>query len=161
VLLCIGIAGASFVRGRARVPVRTGSAADADVTVEWPAIPRGSGGARPRRERVLVPLLAGAAAALMLAPWAGVLIAAVVVAVQWRPRLRAAVALAPAGLLGLVTVYIVYGEHHFRFPAVFEWPTLFPLGRPLAWLAVIFLGVDVFIERSRSSPRPGAEPPGP
>ena len=26
--------------------------------------------------------------------------------------------------------YIVYLQHHFRFPPVFEWPTLFPLARP-------------------------------
>ena len=47
----------------------------------------------------------------------------------------------------LVTAYILYLQHHFRFPPVFEWPTLFPLARPLAWLAVVFLGVDVVLER--------------
>jgi hypothetical protein len=48
---------------------------------------------------------------------------------------------------------------------VFEWPTLFPLARPLAWLAVVFLGVDVVLEhvwgpirRSRSRGEPPIEP---
>jgi hypothetical protein len=36
---------------------------------------------------------------------------------------------------------------------VFEWPTLFPLGRPLGWLAVVFLAVDVVVERVRGRAR--------
>jgi hypothetical protein len=47
---------------------------------------------------------------------------------------------------------MVYLQHHFAFPPVFEWPTLFPFGRPLAWLAVVFLGVDVLVERVRTPP---------
>jgi hypothetical protein len=46
----------------------------------------------------------------------------------------------------LVTAYVLYLQRHFRFPPVFEWPTLFPLARPLGWLAVVFLGVDVVLE---------------
>jgi hypothetical protein len=37
---------------------------------------------------------------------------------------------------------------------VFEWPTLFPYARPLAWLAVMLLGADVLVERVRTRPDP-------
>ena len=56
--------------------------------------------------------------------------------------------LGPPVLVVLVTVYVVYLQHHLHFPQAFEWPTLFPLGRPLAWLAVVLLGVDASAERS-------------
>jgi len=49
-----------------------------------------------------------------------------------------------------VMVYVVYLQHHFRFPPVFEWPTLFPFGRPLGWLAVVLLALDVLVERAGS-----------
>jgi hypothetical protein len=100
----------------------------------------------------VLPVLAGLAASLIVAPWVGAIVVVVVVLIQWRPPLRAFLALAPAVLLALVMVYIVYLQHRFRFPAVFEWPTLFPLGRPLGWLAVVFLGVDVLVERVRAPP---------
>jgi hypothetical protein len=103
-----------------------------------------------------VPVLAGLVAALVVAPWVGALVAAVLVAMQWRPRARVVLVLGPAVLLTLVTAYMVYLQHHFRFPPLFEWPTLFPLARPLGWLAVVFLAADVLAERVRgSTSRPG------
>ncbi len=98
-----------------------------------------------------MPACAGLAAALIVAPWVGALVAILLLAVQRQPRLRAVLVLGPAVLLALVTVYVVYLQHHLRFPPVFEWPTLFPLGRPLAWLAVVLLGVDALVERVRMS----------
>jgi hypothetical protein len=77
--------------------------------------------------------------------------------VQWRPSLRAIVVLTPAALMAVVMVYVVYLQRHFRFPPVFEWPTLFPLGRPLGWLAVVLLAIDVLVERvGAPPPRVGA-----
>jgi hypothetical protein len=105
-----------------------------------------------RRSRIVVPILAGLVASLVVAPWAGALAALAVVLIQWRPSLRLLVAVIPAALLAAVAFYMVYLQHHFLFPPVFEWPTLFPLGRPLAWLAVVFLGVDVLVERVRTPP---------
>ena len=153
-LLCIAIAGWALVRKRGRTSDAAPRRADTDVTIEWPSRPRweepersGTGG--PKADRVVLPVLLGLAAALVVAPWVGVLMLVVVALIQWRPQLRALVAVAPAVLLALVMVYIVYSERHFRFPPVFEWPTLFPLGRPLGWLAVVFLAVDVVVERVR------------
>jgi hypothetical protein len=160
-LLCIGIVAYAMVRRRRR-PVPAPPALDAEVGIEWPARPRGTPRDRSTRERVILPVLAGIAASLIVAPWVGVLVVIAVVMMQWRPRLRALVAVAPAVLFALATVYVLYLQHHFRFPAVFEWPTLFPLGRPLGWLAVIFLAVDVVVERVQSPPpAPVPEPEAP
>jgi hypothetical protein len=148
-VLCIALIGWSVLRRR-RTAGSTG-ASDADVRIEWPAQPRGTGPVT-RRSRVLVPILAGLVATLVVAPWAGALAAVAVVLVQWRPPARVFLAVTPAALLAMVMVYMVSLQHHFRFPAVFEWPTLFPLGRPLGWLAVVLLGVDVLVERVQTPP---------
>jgi len=119
------------------------------VRLEWHGAPRRSLGTRPS-DRVVLPLLAGLAATLVVAPWAGAVAVAVVVLLQWRPSLRAFIAVVPAALIAIVMVYVVYLQHHFRFPPVFEWPTLFPFGRPLGWLAVVLLALDVLVERAGS-----------
>ncbi len=157
-LLCLAIVGWAMLRNRSPV-VTTDVPSDAQVRVDWPVPPRDETPRRPstRRQRIAVPVLAGLVAALIVAPWVGALVLILLVAMQWRPRLRAVLVLGPAVLLALVTVYVVYLQHHFRFPPVFEWPTLFPLGRPLGWLAVVFLGADVVVERVRAAP-PSAEP---
>jgi hypothetical protein len=41
--------------------------------------------------------------------------------------------------------------HHFRFPPLFEWPTL-SYARPLGWLAVVLLAADVVAERFAAPP---------
>jgi hypothetical protein len=154
-LLCLALIAWSLVRGRARVRDLRSSPSDSDVRLEWPSRARGTL-ALTRRSRVVVPILAGLVASLVVAPWAGALAALAVVLIQWRPSLRVIVAVTPAALLAAVAFYMVYLQHTFRFPAVFEWPTLFPLGRPLGWLAVVFLGVDVLVERVRTSPEGAA-----
>jgi hypothetical protein len=148
------IIGWGLVRRRAR-RVATSDPADATVWLEWPVAAPPQVSPMPdrkhrRRDQVTVPLLAGLVAALIVAPWVGVLVAALLVGMQWRPRLRAVLVLGPAVCMALVLAYVVYLQHHFRFPPLFEWPTLFPLGRPLGWLAVVFLGADVFAERVRT-----------
>ena len=160
-LLCLAIVGWSLIRRRTRAAGALPSPTDAEASIEWPSRPRGVMGDRSTRDRlgadrVVLPVLAGLAASLVVAPWVGVLVVVVVAVIQWRPPLRAFLALAPAVLLALVMAYIVYLQHRFRFPAVFEWPTLFPLGRPLGWLAVVLLAVDVLVERVRAPP---ARPP--
>jgi hypothetical protein len=150
-LACLALIGWSMLRRRTLAGVSTGAPTDVDVHVEWPAGPRISGVIRSR-DRVVLPILVGLAAALVVAPWAGAVAAAAVVLMQWRPPLRVFVALAPATLITFVTVYVVYLQHHFRFPPVFEWPTLFPLARPLGWLAVVLLAVDVVVERAQGPP---------
>ena len=150
---CLAIAGWTLVRRRAVAPAEVpDDMRDARVRVTWP-LParRGAVGAGARvrvgRDRIAVPLLAGLVVALIVAPWAGALVLVLAAAIQWRPQLRVLVTLAPAVLLTLVLAYVVYVQHHFQFPPVFEWPTLFPLARPLGWLAVVLLALDVVVER--------------
>jgi len=163
-LLCIGIISWALLRRRARAAVVAPDAADARVWIEWPVPARrpltGLRDRHRRRDQIVVPLLAGLVAALIVAPWVGALVLVLLVAMQWRPRLRGVLVLGPPVFLALVTAYVVYLQHHFRFPPLFEWPTLFPLARPLGWLAVVFLAADVLVERVRG-PVPGAPGPGP
>ena len=151
--------GWALVRRRSRGDRDAASRSDADVArrvagaAAWHAAPRPArAGARSGRGAGRSPV---SSRALIVAPWVGrARRASLLVAMQWRPRLRAVLVLGPAVLLALVTAYVVYLQHHFRFPPVFEWPTLFPLGRPLGWLAVVFLGVDVVVERVRGPRAP-------
>jgi hypothetical protein len=129
----------------------TPRAGDADVDLAWSAgeaSPRGEGG--PPRVRGLGPLLTGVLGALVVAPWVGVLVAAVTFAVIARPRLRPWVMLAPAALLAVCALYIVVEQHRYGYPSVFEWPTVFPHARTLAWLAVVLLAADAVVEVLRS-----------
>jgi hypothetical protein len=76
--------------------------------------------------------------------------------VRW-PRARTLLLL-PALLLFLSGAYIVTQQFRYRFPSVFEWPTLFPHARTPAWIAVMLLLGDAVVEalylrsRARSSP---------
>jgi hypothetical protein len=147
-LMCIVIACVGFVRARRRTNADAIDPDDARVRLEWPVPPRDPSGPRRRgRVRVAVPLLAGAVAGLVLAPWAGALTALLLLGMQWRPRLRVVLVLGPALLLTLAGAYLMYLQRHFQFPPLFEWPTLFPYARPLGWLAVVFLAADVVAER--------------
>ncbi len=165
-LMCLVVAIWAAVRARRRrAVVALPAASDRDVRIEWPGSPRiapaAPGASRWFARRIALPVLGGLAAALIVGPGVGIVVAAAIAMVQWQPRLRAVVALAPAVLLVLVTVYVVYLEHHFAFPAVFEWPQQFPHARILAWLAVVLLAADVVTERSTepAAPEPGETPP--
>jgi arabinofuranan 3-O-arabinosyltransferase len=157
VLVCIAIACAGFVRARRRGRGDRTDPRDAEATLEWPVPARGAVAPPRGRARVLVPLLAGLVAALVIAPWAGLLVALLLLGMQWRPRLRVVLVLGPSLLLALAAAYIVYLQRHFRFPSLFEWPTLFPYARPLAWLAVVFLAADV-VQETYGGGAAGGEP---
>jgi hypothetical protein len=158
VLACIAIACVGFVRARRRAATDETDPRDAQTGLEWPLPPRATNGPRGR-VRVVVPLLAGLVAALIFAPWAGLLVALLLLGMQRRPRLRVVFVLGPSLLLALAAAYIFYLQRHFQFPALFEWPTLFPYARPLGWLAVVFLAADVVQEAYGGADRdvqPGA-----
>ncbi len=178
VLLCLGIIAFTWIRRRGVVATaRTPWPGDADVDLAWSGLgatahplghPPGHtigqragppGAPADTRTRWLAPLVTGLLAALVVAPWVGVLIAAVVFVIVTRPQLRDPVLAVPAVLLALCAVYIVVEQYRYRYPPVFEWPTVFPHARTLAWVAVMLLTADAFVEirRGRRSPPP---PPG-
>ncbi|MDP9333126.1 MAG: alpha-(1-_3)-arabinofuranosyltransferase [Actinomycetota bacterium] len=157
VSLCLAIIGFTWTRRRSVVTTAmTPLPGDADVDLAWsarvPVAPPGT------RIRWLAPLVSGLLGALVVTPWVGALAAAVTFVVLARPRLRPLTMLAPAALLGLCGLYIAVQQYRYRYPAVFEWPTVFPRARTLAWIAVILLTADGIVEILRS--RPGREPDG-
>jgi arabinofuranan 3-O-arabinosyltransferase len=159
VILCLGIIGFTWVRRRSVMTTATTALpADNEIDLAWSV---GAPGV-PTRVRWLAPLLVGLLSALVVAPWVGVLTAIVAFVVIARPRLRPIVMLAPAALLGMCGVYIVIQQYRYRYPPVFEWPTVFPHARTLAWIAVVLLMADAVVEilRGRSNPKtgPGPEP---
>jgi len=147
-LLCLGIIVVTWVRRRSVIATSaTARAGDADAELSWSpveAIRRGS------RVRWIAPLVCGLLAALVVAPWVGVLVAAVIAVVVVWPRLRAVVMVAPAALLALCAFYIVVEQYRYRYPSVFEWPTVFPHARTLAWIAVVLLAADAVTEILRA-----------
>jgi hypothetical protein len=147
-LLCLGIIAVTWVRRRSVVATAaTALPGDADADLAWSpvdAIRHGS------RVRWIAPVVCGLLAALVVAPWVGLVVAAVVALVVAQPRLRAVVMLAPAALLALCGLYIVVEQYRYRYPSVFEWPTVFPHARTLAWIAVVLLAADAVTEILRA-----------
>jgi hypothetical protein len=122
--------------------------ADVDLTLTAPEQTVPPGGTR-----WIAPVLCGLLGALVVAPWVGVLTAIVVFAMIERPRLRPLVMLVPAALLAICALYIVVQQYRYRYPPVFEWPTLFPRARTLAWIAVVLLAADAVVDVVRSRAR--------
>ncbi|HTL83729.1 MAG TPA: hypothetical protein VL856_00990, partial [Acidimicrobiia bacterium] len=88
----------------------------------------------------------GGLAAVVVAPWVGILVGIATYVLTARARLRALVLAAPAALLALSGLYIAAEQVQHRFPSVFEWPTLFPYARTPAWIAVVLLAADAIVE---------------
>jgi hypothetical protein len=160
-LLALGIVVVSFVRARARrrALVRFGAVpAEGEVGFVWPFTPLGEG--TPRWAFAVGPVLAGIAAAVVVTPWVGLLVAVLVALALRFPVARIVLALAPAVLLGLAGLYIATKQLRYDLPPVFEWPTLFPRATTPAWLAVVLLAADAFVELLRT-PRPPPPVPTP
>ena len=155
VLLCLAIIAFTWRRSTVIATAATPLAGDADVDLSW------RGGSPPpqnARIRWLAPLVTGLLAALVVAPWVGALTALVVFGLVARPRVRPWILAVPALLLALCGLYIVIQQARYRYPPVFEWPTVFPHARTLAWIAVLLLAADAIVEILRS--RAAAEPTG-
>ena len=156
---CVAIIVVTWTRRRSLIrAVDTARTGDADIDLGWwPRVPNGRSGTRIRW---LAPLTAGLLAALVVAPWVGALAAVVVFVVVVRPQLRPVVMLVPAALLAVCALYIVVEQYRYRYPPVFEWPTVFPHARSLAWIAVVLVMADGIVEilRSRAGPRRPEEP---
>jgi hypothetical protein len=155
VVLAIALVVASFVRRRVRARVRARTAppvGEGDVELVAPFRPLGE--RTPRWALVAGPLVGGAIAALVVGPAAGVLVAVLLAVALRYPRARAVLTLAPVVLLGFVASYVVVQQLRFRLPPIFEWPTLFPHAEVPAWLAIVLLSADAFVELLRTPHRP-------
>ncbi len=84
---------------------------------------------------VVAMAISGPAVALVVVP---------LVALAWfQPRLRVALAVAPAALLAACGLYVAYEQHQHFYVHSIEWTTNFPLANTLGWVAVSLLLVDV------------------
>ena len=55
-------------------------------------------------------------------------------------------AVAPAALLVFIGVYIAFAQIRYRTPPVFEWPTVYPRARSLAWIAVLLAVAAIVVD---------------
>ncbi len=144
-LACVGIMIFTWWRRRAALALVTApDPADSRVALEWPGadeLPALGG-----RVQVWVPIGCALVAGLIAAPWIGVLVGVVVAAaLRWR-TVRLFLAIAPAFLLASAGLYIAFAQVRYRTPPIFEWPTVFPRARTMAWLALVLLGAAVVVE---------------
>jgi hypothetical protein len=148
VIACLAIIGATWWRRRAALALVTApDPADAETALEWPGTDDTP--AVARRRRWLVAIAAALLGAVVAAPWIGILVGVVVaLALQWRPA-RVFLAVAPAALLAFIGVYIAFAQVRYETPPVFEWPTLFPRARSLAWIALLLAVGAVAVDLTR------------
>ncbi|HET9732659.1 MAG TPA: alpha-(1-_3)-arabinofuranosyltransferase family protein [Acidimicrobiales bacterium] len=148
---CVGMAVAGTRRRRRRAAV--GPVRDSAVAGAPQLAAPGRGGSRPSG-RVLagVTVAAGAVAAVLIAPWAAVPVAAAALVATATTRGRLVTAVGAVGLLGAAGAVVAVGEATSHYAAGFGWPTDFGPANWLAWLAVAFLACDAVASVAR---RPG------
>jgi hypothetical protein len=137
---CLGIV-AVTTRRRRRVLATVRAPGDDDAELAW-----ARSWAVPARVRWVAPVIAGLLAALVVRPWVGVLVAAVTLVLVVWPRWRPIAMVVPGALLALCGLYLIVGQVRYDYPSVFEWPTVFPRARTIAWIAVMLLVADALIE---------------
>jgi arabinofuranan 3-O-arabinosyltransferase len=159
VWLAIGISGLAMLgcavlalRGRRRPdahgPDETGAA---EPTLASPLVARG---ARPGPiALVAAPLGIALVAGILVSPWAGLLVGALVLGALVRPRLRVLLTLGAPLALGLAALYIVTKNYVNKYPPLFEWPTFFDSVHVLGWLAIVFVAADALVEVLRERRR--------
>ncbi len=116
---CLVIIGLTARRRYLAAANSTADAEDADIDVAWTWAAPSVGKAW------VAPLLAGTLAAITVAPWAGLAVAALIALTEWKPTWRRYVLALPATILLVCGIYIVVQQARHHYPAVFEWPTLF------------------------------------
>lgn len=110
----------------------------------------------------LVALGAGALGALVVAPVVGVLVAALAGGALRHHRVRLAFAALAPVLIAVVGAYVAIQQIRFRYLPIFEWPTLFPRARTIAWVVALLPAVVWLVDegRDRLAARDAAASPG-
>jgi arabinofuranan 3-O-arabinosyltransferase len=155
-----GVVRSSAQRARA-VARPVAAAGDGSVDVDDDAnpllgSPLRSSGARPGWVAlVCVPVVAGAVAAAIVSPRAGLPVALAAFLALAFGYGRIILALGGVGLLVAVDRVVTSGQRTFRYVAEFGWPTHFATASTLAWIAVAALGTDALVQevRARRAPR--------
>jgi hypothetical protein len=155
-LSCLAVVAVSYLWARSRRRSTAALANEGAIRLIWPFEAFDD---QPGRWTVVAPIVAGIVATVIVSPPVGVLTAILVFLALRFPAARVVLALAPAILLGLAAVYIAAKQQRYHLPPVFEWPTLFPRAETPAWLAVILVAADAFVEIVRMPRRHLADAP--
>ena len=155
ILLCLFLA-LRGLRKRRRTARAVGAASavdverDGDVSIGNPLLAEG---ARPSRAVVVAaPIIAALVGAFVASAWVGLLAGAGVLAVLLRPRLRGVLALGAPLALGAVALFVAVQQYRYDYLPTYFWPEYFDRVNDLAWLAVILLASDAFVELLRTRP---------
>ena len=145
---CLAVVAFAFARRRRRYAVDAALSSrallmDSHPTLRERLLPEPLA-SRPVATGVVVGLT-GAAAAFLVAPWVGVVVAGLTWLAIRRPRWRVVVRFGPAAILGVVALYMTGAQILRHYPPRFDWPTFFEPARILTWIAVLLLAVDVVI----------------
>ncbi len=133
--------------------------ADAWGDPERPALTslfRTGGSAPSWPKAVALAVVVGLAAALFVAPLAGVLVGAVVLFELLVDRSRVVVVAATLGLLVITAGYVAVHQHRNAFVPDINWPAHMGVANSLVWIAVFLLaadGVVAWVRHRRGPPR--------
>ena len=139
--------------------------ADTDPSDPEPELtsPLVADGSRPSARVVAIGVLTtGVIVGVASRPWIGLVAAAAVGATLWWPRARAVLTVGSVGALAVSALYVVVQQGRYRYPTIFNWPSNFGGVADVAWLAVMLLGADAFVQILRWRARrraPGIVPP--
>ncbi len=129
--------------------------------------PFSSGGRRPSLAVALGAAVGvGLVAGVFVKPAAGLLLGLTALWALVSSRARSLLTVGSVALIGLTGLYVVVQQFRYRYPPEFEWPTFFPIGNTLVWIAIVLLTADVVVElvrrgRPRESGSAGSDGPPP
>jgi arabinofuranan 3-O-arabinosyltransferase len=153
-LLCAALA--LFARRRRR---SDGGHDDAPRFRSWRG---GIGPAARRGALVTVSLATALVVGVIVGPFEGLALGAVVAAALRWGRTHWVLALGAPLLLAAAAGYILLQQTRYGYPPVFQWPTFFDRVHIVGWLAVVLLAADVVVEQVRERLRgPDGGPPTP
>jgi hypothetical protein len=97
--------------------------------------------------------VAGLAAAFVARWWIGVVVAACVLAVLLRPRLRFLLTIGAPACVVITAVYVVVQQYRHRYPYEYFWVDHFDAIANIVWLGVLLLAADAVVELVRRRTR--------
>jgi hypothetical protein len=156
ILVCVGLI--VWRRRRRHVDAVGAAAFDGPVSFASPAA-RGSG-VVGTRAAVAGAVSAGVVGAALARWWIDVLLGGLVFAALARPRLRVVLAVGAPVSVAVVAAFVVVQQYRYRYPYEFFWVEHFDRISDVAWLAVLLLAADAFVELVRVRRRP-SYPPSP
>jgi hypothetical protein len=145
-LLCIVLACWRRRRGRGD-DARPADERDAPPVLASPL--EATGANATRRTAIVATVAAGLVAALVSRWWVGIVVAACVLAVLVRPRLRFLLTIGAPACIAIAAVYVVVQQYRYRYPYGYFWVDHFSAVANVVWLGVLLLAADAVVELVR------------